>query len=215
METVFISYSHMDGQWVTEWLLPRLEGTGVQVHIDSRDFEIGRPALINMETTVKECKWTILVLSPHWIESQWTQFEGLMLQHRDPTNLNKCLLPLMLEKCNLPDRLSLFTYADFTEKNNWETQLGRLLGQMGIAYTPGPVPGTMVVKPLEEDVSLYKLPVTGDRLFGREKELKLLDEAWTDNQTDILTLVAWGGVGKTALVNQWLNRMKTDNYRGA
>jgi len=43
----------------------------------------------------------------------------------------------------------------------------------------------------------------------------MLDEAWADNQTDILTLVAWGGVGKTALVNQWLNQMKTDNYRGA
>ena len=56
---------------------------------------------------------------------------------------------------------------------------------------------------------------TGDCLFGREKELKMLDEAWADCQTDILTLVAWGGVGKTALVNQWLNQMKTDNYRGA
>ncbi len=65
------------------------------------------------------------------------------------------------------------------------------------------------------DVSLYKLPVTGDRLFGREKELKLLDEAWTEHHTHILTLVAWGGVGKTALVNQWLNQMETDNYRGA
>ncbi|HLP47026.1 MAG TPA: tetratricopeptide repeat protein [Candidatus Kapabacteria bacterium] len=49
-----------------------------------------------------------------------------------------------------------------------------------------------------DNVSLYKLPVTGDRLFGREKELKRLDDAWSDNQTAVLALVAWGGVGKTA-----------------
>jgi NACHT domain len=31
----------------------------------------------------------------------------------------------------------------------------------------------------------------------------------------MVTLVAWGGVGKTALVNHWLIRMAQENYRGA
>ncbi|KAA3660092.1 MAG: hypothetical protein DWQ10_07495 [Calditrichaeota bacterium] len=31
----------------------------------------------------------------------------------------------------------------------------------------------------------------------------------------MVSLVAWGGVGKTALVNSWLNGMARDNYRGA
>jgi hypothetical protein len=31
----------------------------------------------------------------------------------------------------------------------------------------------------------------------------------------VVTLVAWGGVGKTALVNHWLIRLAQDNYRGA
>ena len=30
-----------------------------------------------------------------------------------------------------------------------------------------------------------------------------------------MSLVAWGGVGKSALVNGWLNRLAADNYRGA
>ncbi|MFC1508813.1 NACHT domain-containing protein, partial [Candidatus Omnitrophota bacterium] len=50
---------------------------------------------------------------------------------------------------------------------------------------------------------------------GREKELALLDDAWNDPNTAIFTLVAWGGVGKTALVNCWLNNMARDSYRGA
>ncbi len=50
-------------------------------------------------------------------------------------------------------------------------------------------------------IATAKLPVTGHELFGREQELAGLDEAWGDEHTHILSLVAWGGVGKTALVN--------------
>ena len=60
-----------------------------------------------------------------------------------------------------------------------------------------------------------KLPVTGRELFGREKELELLDEAWGAGHTHIVSLVAWGGVGKSALVNEWLNNIEADNWRGA
>lgn len=64
-------------------------------------------------------------------------------------------------------------------------------------------------------ISLAKLPSTNPELFGREKELKMLDEAWGNPKTNIVSLLAWGGVGKTALVSAWLNRIARDNYRGA
>ena len=70
--------------------------------------------------------------------------------------------------------------------------------------------------PLGPDkISTAKLPSTSSDLFGREKELAALDEAWADPHTNVLTLVAWGGVGKTALVNKWLSQLERDNYRGA
>jgi len=68
---------------------------------------------------------------------------------------------------------------------------------------------------LVPQVFLAKLPTTDQKLFGREEELKWLDEAWEEEHTHILSLVAWGGVGKTALVNEWLSQMEKDNYRGA
>jgi tetratricopeptide (TPR) repeat protein len=64
-------------------------------------------------------------------------------------------------------------------------------------------------------IFLAKLPSTSSDLFGREKELKELDDAWANPNINILTLVAWGGVGKSALVNKWLSQMAKDNYRGA
>jgi len=60
------------------------------------------------------------------------------------------------------------------------------------------------------------LPETAyERLVGRDAELKLLDDAWTDSQTNVLSLVAEGGAGKSALVNEWLKRLKAESYRGA
>lgn len=65
-------------------------------------------------------------------------------------------------------------------------------------------------------ISIARLPVTGPDLFGRDRELQLLDDAWKNPNTNIISFVAWGGVGKTALVNHWLKqRMARDNYRGA
>lgn len=65
-------------------------------------------------------------------------------------------------------------------------------------------------------ISISRLPTSGPDLFGRDAELQLLDEAWENPNINIITFVAWGGVGKTALVNHWLKqRMARDNYRGA
>lgn len=53
------------------------------------------------------------------------------------------------------------------------------------------------------------------QLCGRETDLALLDAAWKDPRLNVISMVAAGGVGKTALVQQWLFQMQADNFRGA
>ncbi len=48
-----------------------------------------------------------------------------------------------------------------------------------------------------------KLAVAAATLFGREEELARLDAAWADSGIHVVTLVAWGGVGKTSLAAKW------------
>jgi tetratricopeptide (TPR) repeat protein len=65
-------------------------------------------------------------------------------------------------------------------------------------------------------VDITGLPETGyEKLVGREEELARLDEAWSDGKTNILSLIAEGGAGKSALVNEWLTRLRANGYRGA
>ncbi len=53
--------------------------------------------------------------------------------------------------------------------------------------------------------SLGRMPVTGRDVFGRANELQRLDEAWASPTVNLLSLVAWGGVGKSALINHWIH----------
>jgi hypothetical protein len=73
-----------------------------------------------------------------------------------------------------------------------------------------------VPRPQLPFVHITGLPETAyERLVGRDDELKRLDDAWADRNTNILSLIAEGGAGKSALVNEWLKRMRAANYRGA
>jgi serine/threonine protein kinase/tetratricopeptide (TPR) repeat protein len=66
-----------------------------------------------------------------------------------------------------------------------------------------------------KNISVAKLPVTGSDLFGREEDIAFLDRAWANKSVNVVTIVAWAGVGKSTLVNHWLRRMAAKHYRSA
>lgn len=71
-----------------------------------------------------------------------------------------------------------------------------------------------------DHVYLDKFPLThgggqSEKLIGREQELALLDLAFAQPQTAIISLIAWGGVGKTMLVQHWLQRLQREGWFSA
>ena len=64
-------------------------------------------------------------------------------------------------------------------------------------------------------ISVARLPVTGSDVFGREEDIAFLDRAWANQDVNVVTIVAWAGVGKSTLVNHWLRRMAAEHYRSA
>jgi hypothetical protein len=64
-------------------------------------------------------------------------------------------------------------------------------------------------------ISLARLPVTGSDVFGRDEDIVFLDRAWANKDINVVTIVAWAGVGKSTLVNHWLRRMAAKHYRSA
>ncbi|HEX8167390.1 MAG TPA: TIR domain-containing protein [Beijerinckiaceae bacterium] len=85
-----------------------------------------------------------------------------------------------------------------------------------LAEEPKAVQGVVETAAGRIIVDTAHLPETAyENLVGRDAELKRLEEAWAEPKTNILSLVAEGGAGKSALANEWLERMRNDNYRGA
>jgi serine/threonine protein kinase/predicted ATPase len=66
-----------------------------------------------------------------------------------------------------------------------------------------------------KEISVARLPVTGSDVFGREEDIAFLDRAWANKDVNVVTIVAWAGVGKSTLVNHWLRRMAAKRYRSA
>jgi serine/threonine protein kinase/predicted ATPase len=64
-------------------------------------------------------------------------------------------------------------------------------------------------------ISLARLPVTGADVFGREEDIAFVDDAWANQDINVITIVAWAGVGKSTLVNHWLAQMALEHYRSA
>ncbi|MCS7010256.1 MAG: toll/interleukin-1 receptor domain-containing protein [Anaerolineales bacterium] len=120
---VFISYSHKDKEWVHKVLLPTLETNGIRVCIDIRDFLPGKPSLLNMQEASHNSRHTLLVLTPNWLESEWTLYESLLARTDDPAGFQRRTIPLMLQRCDPPPFLAMLTWVDFTnpkhEKEAW------------------------------------------------------------------------------------------------
>jgi serine/threonine protein kinase len=64
-------------------------------------------------------------------------------------------------------------------------------------------------------ITIARLPVTGSDVFGREEDIAFLDHAWANKDANIVTIVAWAGVGKSTLVNHWLRRLAAKRFRTA
>lgn len=218
---VFISYSHTDKEWVQGWLLPRLEANGLRVCVDFRDFDIGVPSLVNMERAVEISRHTIVVLTPAWVESEWTEFEELLTQTDDPASRRRRLLPLLLQPCQPPRRISMLTYADFTQQERWESQVLRV-----VAAAMGEICLSEVGPLLERLLAPEKFEVQGatridgeaqpgpilrfsfdhliethTRLFaGRESFLEAIIDFIKTNSSGYIFVEALSGYGKTSLL---------------
>jgi serine/threonine protein kinase/predicted ATPase len=95
----------------------------------------------------------------------------------------------------------------------------RRITRQSLHKTPSTASRVGTRKPLgkfaPKKISVARLPVTGSDVFGREEDIAFLDDAWANQDVNVVSIVAWAGVGKSTLVNHWLRRMAADQYRSA
>ncbi len=225
---VFVSYNRADRDWA-EWIAWTLEAAGRPVLFQDWDFRPGSNFALRMQDGAR-ARYTVAVLSSSYLEAEYTQAEWAAAFARDPQGKNRSLIPFRVRECQPDGILGPIVYADligldegaarqavlnaFLDRAKPETEPAfpgtrRGLGDLVLRPKPAFPGGGSAVQ-----LSL-NLPQTGEHFFGREEDLARLDAAWAAPAVHALSVVAWGGVGKTALVKHWLANLERDGWRGA
>ncbi len=106
MTKVFISYSHKQGQWVLDRLVPCLEAGGAEVLIDRDRFQAGKAVVGQMDQTQDQAEKHILVFSKDYVSSNYCKHEMKRALKSDPKFEQGVVIPVMQGACALPSTIS-------------------------------------------------------------------------------------------------------------
>ncbi len=100
MTDFFISYTAADESWA-EWIGYVLEEEGSSVVIQAWDFRPGSNFVLEMQRAAAKAARTIIVLSPDYMNSQFTGSEWAAAFANDPGGLNRTLIPVVVRACEV------------------------------------------------------------------------------------------------------------------
>src|SRR5262249_32854676 len=110
----FISYTRADRPWA-EWIAWQLEEAKYTVVLQAWDFRPGGSFVLDMQRAAATALRTIVVLSPDFLDSAFTQPEWASAFAQDPTGERGILVPVRVRACNLQGLLRAVTYIDLTD----------------------------------------------------------------------------------------------------
>lgn len=229
---VFISYAHSTPEHnkrITD-LVGTLRAKGLIVAVDTdvktpQGPEEGWPKW--MKRQIKDADWVLIFFDEVYrrrfdgeeeldrgLGATW---EGAIITHQlyRESVRNTRFIPLLADRAStqlIPDELFGATFYRIPEQSG---DLATALAQT-VGVEPGsPATSSALSVPTPPpQISPTRLRHGADHLFGREPELAALDQVWNDPAKHVLTIVAWGGVGKTSLVVEWMARKSAANWPG-
>jgi len=225
---VFISYSHKDEDW-KDRLKPQLKALEMAGRImvwDDRKIDAGEKWYPEIKSAMEKSSAAVYLISEHFLSSDFCIKEEIPFLLRRCENDGMLMIPVLISPCawdvfdwisetQMLPRDGKSVLVDFDGK--WAvvfSEVAKLIKEKFEGRTIKAVKPPSKFPP-PKNIDITRLPMTGAELFGRKDEMAMLDEAWDKADVRLLSLVAWGGVGKSTLVNKWLERMAQDNYRGA
>lgn len=143
MKDFFISYTSSDEQWA-EWVEGALKEAGFTTVCMLRDFPPGSNFIVKMHRASSECRRTVLILSPAYLESDYTLIEWAAAAVEDPTGRRGKLLPVRVEECKPTGLMGPMVYCDLVgleENEARERLLGGARAGGTVDETPPAFPG--------------------------------------------------------------------------
>ena len=225
--TVFISYSHKDIKW-KEHLLKNLKVLEKQFSFeiwDDSKIKVSDDWFEKIKKSIESSSIAILLITTEFLISDFIIDKEIPILLEKKQKMGLKIMPLICEHCSwkitpwlkkIEVRPKGYTFADCTELQI-EKDLVAFTNELYeiLSAVPEQTNDKTTTNFPPEKIDLIKLPNISSTLFGRKKELETLDEAWENPDKRIISFIAWGGVGKSALINRWLNDMDKNSFKGA
>lgn len=144
MPSIFLSHSWEDKFFVRK-LAEKLRNTGVDVWIDEAELKIGDSLIQKISGAIEKTDYVAAVISNNSVLSPWVQKELAIAMTQEIVGRKVKVLPILLEKCEIPGFLKDKLYADFTNPENFDTQFSRLLHTVDVSK-----PTTSISKKIQE-----------------------------------------------------------------
>jgi hypothetical protein len=151
MAQIFISYSRKDIGFIRK-LAGDLEKAGYDVWWDLTDLRGGDDWPRVIPKAIQASQYVIVVLTPNSIISDWVEKE-----YTQALSLRKKIIPIMLERSEIPFALNTINYVDFTSED-YTASFDNLLGALGYTGEP-PVVTPPVSWALPRALRKYVMPI--------------------------------------------------------
>lgn len=232
---IFISYAQEDAEW-KDLLLKHLHQRALRELTETwneEDISHGPEWYAELKDRLRNTRFAICLISANYLSSRFCVDEEIpyLLQEKSRSDLE--IIPILISDClwqhepwlrgvklypdHDPKSGEAKTLAGDYKKRERDSVFTQVALQIFEALQPGyqkPKPAKRPGKPPEKE-DIRRLPETGELLFGRRDELKLLDEAWEDDSTNVVVLKAGGGVGKSTLTRVWTLYQREEDYHDA
>lgn len=228
---VFISYSHDSAEHKQQVLAlsDKLRNDGVDCFIDQ--YVNGWPPegwQRWMEKQIENADFVLIVCTPQYLRrfkgedregGRGVNFEGVIISQTlyDQFQQNGKFIPVLPDDGQIDNvPLMLKSGSTYYFGKQYEELYRVLTAQPSAEARP-----LGCVKPLQLQNSSLKnasvgrihsdrLPTVSGEFFGREAELKLLNDALVNGTTNIIQFIAPGGTGKTKMLRYWLDQVQPE-----
>lgn len=125
----FISYCHEDAgdrAWVRGTLVPYLEGLGLRLCLELRDFRLGALRLDETNRAVVQSRFTVAVFSPAYLADGYDKLGALLASHLAIEASAPRLIPLVRRRCALAQHARMAEALDVSRDDEVAAALERL-----------------------------------------------------------------------------------------